>query len=575
MPLANADVVAVFTDIADLLELENANPFRVRAYRNAARTLGELAYEVSSLLEQPEKIDALPGIGADLAGKVVEVLRSGSCTLLQRLKKELPAGITALLKIPGLGARRVRVLHQELGIGNLEQLRQAAQDQRIQALHGFGPRSEHRILEAANSLLNAVPRHLRAELEDLAQSLLADLATLAGVHQTLAAGSLRRGCETVGDLDLLVTCDDPRAVMAHFCAGKDVQRVLQKGITRCSVERKDAVQVDLRAVAPASFGAAAVYFTGSKPHNIALRQRALDQGLKLNEYGVYRGRQRLAGDTEAAVYAALGLPWIAPELREDRGEIQAAARGKLPQLLQLSDLQGDLHAHSQDGDGLDTLLAMAEAARAQGRRYLAITDRAKHLGLPRGLDGHALARQGERIDAANAQLKDFVLLKGVEVGIQEDGALDLKDAELRHLDLVVGAVHSGFELSREQQTERLLRAMDHVHFSLLAHPSGRLINQRAPCDFDLARVLRQARARGCFLELNAQPGRLDLSDTACRMARSEGVLVSINSDARSALQLAQLRHGVMQARRGWLEADNVLNTRSLQLLRPLLKATMG
>ncbi|RFO96037.1 DNA polymerase/3'-5' exonuclease PolX [Rhodoferax lacus] len=575
MPIANADVVAVFTEIADLLEIENANPFRVRAYRNAARMLGELGRDVSTMVAEPESLDALPGIGPDLAAKIVEIVATGSCALLERLRQELPVGLSELLKIPGLGPRRVRLLHQELGIATLAQLRQAAQEKRVQTVHGFGSRSEQRILEATNTLLLEAPRYKHADLEPQAQALLADLASLPGVHTALAAGSLRRGRETVGDIDLLVTCDAPRAVMDHLAEGPEVQRVLQKGITRCSVVLKRGVQVDLRAVAPVSLGAASLYFTGSKAHNIALRQRAQEQGLKLNEYGLYRGRQRVAGDSEAAVYAALGLPYIEPELREDRGEIAAAAAGTLPRLVQRSDLQGDLHAHTKDSDGHDGLQAMAEAARAQGLHYLAITDHSKRLALLHGLDADALSRQIDRIDAVNAGLRDFVLLKGVEVDILEDGSLDLPQAVLRRLDLVVGAIHSGFGLSRAQQTQRLLRAMDSPCFSLLAHPSGRLINERQACDLDLAQVIRKAAERGCFLELNAHPARLDLDDTACRMAKDAGVLVSINSDAHSHLQFDNLRHGISQARRGWLEASDVLNTRTLEQLRPLLKRTMG
>ncbi len=572
---ANADVVAVFTDIADLLEIEGANPFRVRAYRNAARTLGELGVALGSLIDQPEELDALPGIGADLAGKIVEVLHTGSCALLEELKQQLPAGITALLKIPGLGPRRVRQLHQALGIGTLAQLRQAAQDKRIQSLPGFGARSEQRMLEAANSLLLQALRHKRADMEPVARSLLKELEAQPGVHQVLAAGSLRRGSDTVGDLDLLVTCDQPRSLMDHFAALPDVQRVLQKGITRCSVQLQRGVQVDLRAVAPASFGAAALYFTGSKPHNIALRRLAQERSLKLNEYGLFRGSQRVAGVTEASIYSALGLALVPPELREDRGEISAAAEGRLPVLVQTRELQGDLHAHTQHSDGRDSLLAMAAAARARGLHYLAITDHCSRLAVLHGLDASLLARQIDRIDAFNAERKDIVLLKGVEVDILEDGTLGLANDLLRRLDLVVGAVHSGYGLGREQQTSRLLRAMDQPHFSILAHPTGRLINERPACEMDLQQVLRHARARGCFVELNADPARLDLSDLACRIAKAEGVLVSISADAHTRQQFARLQHGVVQARRGWLEAADVLNTRSLAQLRPLLQASMN
>lgn len=575
MPITNADVVAVFSEIADLLEIEGANPFRVRAYRNAARMLGELGRSVRTMVDRPEDLDALPGIGPDLAGKIVEVVTTGSCALLERLRKELPPVIAELLKIPGLGPKRVRTLHQELGIETLAQLRQAAEQGLVQSVHGFGAKSERQILEASSRLLQQDRRYKWADMEPVAQALLADLRATPGVRKAVAAGSLRRGCETVGDLDLLVTAENPGTVMDCLTANEDVQRVLEQGVTRSSVVLKSGLQVDLRAVAPASFGAAWLYFTGSKAHNIALRKLAQDKDLKLNEYGLYRGKQRIAGDTEEAVYKALGLPFIEPELREDRGEIEAARSGALPRLLQLTDLRGDLHAHSKDSDGYDPIEAMAQAARAQGLHYLAITDHSKRLALAHGLDADGLSRQIDRIDEINASLHDFVLLKGVEVDILEDGTLDLPEAILCRLDLVVGALHSGFGLSRDKQTDRLLRAMDHPCFSILAHPTGRLINERPPCDFDLPRVIRKARERGCFLELNAHPARLDLTDVACRMAKSEGVLVSINSDAHSRLQFDNLRFGVSQARRGWLQTDDVLNSRTLGQLRPLLAATMG
>lgn len=575
MPIANAEVAAAFSEIADLLEIEGANPFRVRAYRNAARMLGELGRNVRTMVDRPEDLDALPGIGPDLAGKIVEVVTTGSCALLERLRKELPPVVAELLKLPGLGPKRVRTLHQELGIETLEQLRHAAEQGRVQTVHGFGAKSERQILEATGSLLQQERRHKWSDIEPVAQALLADLSATPGVRKAVAAGSLRRGRETVGDLDLLVTAENPRAVMERLTAGAEVQRVLEKGVTRASVVLKSGLQVDVRAVAPVSFGAAWLYFTGSKAHNIALRKLAQDQGLKLNEYGLYRGKQRLAGDTEEAVYTALSLPFIEPELREDRGEVEAARSGVLPRLVQLSDLRGDLHAHSKDSDGYDSVEAMAKAARAQGLRYLAITDHTKRLAFVHGLDADGLSRQIDRIDEINARLSDIVLLKGVEVDILDDGALDLPDAILRRLDLVVGAIHSGFGLTRDKQTDRLLRAMDRPCFSLLAHPSGRLINERPPCDIDLPRVIRKARERGCFLELNAHPARLDLTDVACRMAKSEGVLVSINSDAHSRLQYDNLRFGVSQARRGWLQAGDVLNTRTLSQLRPLLAATMG
>ncbi|MFC5499731.1 DNA polymerase/3'-5' exonuclease PolX [Caenimonas terrae] len=575
MPIVNADIAAVFGEIADLLELQGANPFRIRAYRNAARTLGEMGRSVRAMLERGEDLDALPGIGADLAGKIAEVVNTGSCAQLERLRRELPPGMTALLAIPGLGPKRVRTLHDELGIETLEQLLVAAREGRVGQVHGFGAKTQQLILDAAQRQLAQDRRFKLAAASQVADALLAELRAVPGVKQAVAGGSLRRMRDTVGDLDLLVTAGRGSPVMQRFAAGADVERVLSQGATRASIVLRSGLQVDLRAVPPASFGAAWLYFTGSKPHNIALRRLAQEAGLKLNEYGLFRGDRRIAGATEASVYQALGLDFIEPELREDRGEIDAARVHRLPRLVQLADLRGDLHSHSKASDGHDTLEAMANAARAHGLQYLAVTEHSKRLALVHGLDAGRLARQIDEIDALNARLQGIVLLKGVEVDILEDGSLDLPDAILGRLDLVVGAIHHRFDLPREQQTARLLRAMDHPHFSILAHPSGRLIDERPASDIDLQRVVRKARERGCFLELNAHPARLDLGELACRMARDEGVLVSIDSDAHSTLEFDNLRWGVGQARRGWLGPADVLNTRKLEDLRPLLAATMG
>ena len=575
MPIVNADVAAAFDEIADLLEVQGANAFRIRAYRNAARMLGELGRSVKNMVDRGENLDALPGIGPDLAGKITEVVTTGTCARLERLRKELPPAVTELLKIAGLGPKRVRVLHQELGVQTIDELHRVAGQGRIRAVHGFGPKLEQQILDATAPRRQEAHRFKLVMADQVAQALLSELAAVPGVQQAVAAGSLRRRRETVGDLDLLVTAQPDSPVMDGFTAGTDVRRVLSKGSTRASVVLRSGLQVDLRAVDPASFGAAWLYFTGSKAHNIALRKLAQDAGLKLNEYGLYRGEMRIAGATEASVYEVLGLPYIEPELREDRGEINAARAHRLPTLVRLSDLRGDLHSHTRESDGYDSLQALAAAARASGLQYLAITDHSQRLALAHGLDAGRLARQIDRIDALNDQLEGIVLLKGVEVDILEDGSLDLPDTILGRLDLVVGAMHQRFDLPRDQQTSRLLRAMDHPYFSMLAHPTGRLINERPACEIDLPRVIRKARERGCFLELNAHPSRLDLTDVACQMAKDEGVLVSINSDAHSTLEFNNLGFGISQARRGWLEARDVLNTRTLGALRPLLDVTMG
>jgi len=574
MPRHNADIAAIFEEIADLLEIQGANPFRIRAYRNAARSIGELSQEVSLLLEKGEDLTRLPGIGDDLSAKIREIVASGRCSLLERLRQELPPAITELLKIPGLGPKRVKALHHDLEVQTVEQLYRAARDGRIRALPGFGEKSELNILQAVEAHASQTRRFKLAVAAQYADALRAFLLLAPGVTRVTVAGSFRRMRETVGDLDILVAAAAARAVIQRFIGYEEVAETLAAGTTRASVILQCGLQVDLRVVAEESYGAALHYFTGSKAHNIAVRRLAQKRGLKINEYGVYRGKARVAGDSEESVYAALGMAYIPPELRENRGEIALAQAGRLPQLLQLGDLRGDLHVHTKATDGHNTLREMALAAKAYGFEYLAITEHSRRLSVAHGLDPLQLARQCEEIDRLNAELEGITLLKGIEVDILEDGSLDLPDEVLARLDLVLGAVHSKFELSRAKQTERILRAMAHPHFTMLAHPSGRLIQQRAPYDVDMPRIIREARSRGCFLELNAHPERLDLLDSYCQMAKEEGVLVSVNSDAHSTFDFANLRFGIGQARRGWLEKHNTLNTRPLGELRTLLSRTM-
>lgn len=574
-PLVNTDIGAVFDEIADLLELQDANMFRIRAYRNAARVLSECRKNVRSMVERGEDPDALPGIGPDLAKKIAEIVATGTCAMLEKLHAEVPPGATQLLHVPGLGPKRVMRLRATLGIQSLQDLKQAAQQNRIQTVPGFSAEGEQRLLKAVTARLSQPPRVKLSIGAQLAETLLNELKTVAGVHQAVVAGSLRRCRDTVGDLDLLIAATRSAPVMQHFITGREVRTVLSKGTTRASVLLSNGMQVDLRAVPRQSFGAAWLYFTGSKAHNIALRKLAQDAGLKLNEYGLYRSAMRIAGDTEASVYTALGLPWIEPELREDRGELEAARTGQLPHLVKRSELRGDLHTHTTESDGHDGLEAMAVAAKASGLQYIAVTEHSKHLAVAHGLGVSRLARQIDRIDALNQTLQGLTLLKGVEVDILDDGRLDLPNSILKRLDLVVGAVHHRFDLSREQQTDRLLRAMDNPFFSILAHPTGRLLGERLPYAIDMQKIILHARQRGCFLELNAHPSRLDLDDVACRMAKDAGVLISIATDAHSTLDFSNLDFGVGQARRGWLEATDVLNTRSLPKLRALLAATMG
>jgi DNA polymerase (family 10) len=575
VPVHNADIAAIFGEIADLLEIDGANPFRVRAYRNAARTLGELGRDVRGMLEQGADLTELPGIGDDLAGKIREIVDTGRCATLDRLHRRIPHDVAELLTLPGLGPKRVKALYQDLDISTVAQLQRAARDGRLRALPGFGPKTEQRLVEALAAHAAAPRRYKLAVAAQYAEALADYLRRIPGVGEVVVAGSFRRMRETVGDLDLVVTATNPDAVTRRFIAYDEVATILAEGPTRSSVALKSGIQVDLRVVEPLALGAALHYFTGSRAHTVAVRRLAQKRGLKINEYGVYRGRARVAGDTEASVFAAVGLPFIPPELREDRGEIEAARDGDLPPLVELGDLRGDLHAHTRATDGHNTLREMAEAARSRGLEYLAITEHSRRLTMAHGLDPARLAKQIDAIDELNDALSGITLLKGIEVEILEDGNLDLPDKALARLDLVVGAVHSKFNLARGRQTARILKAMDHPHFSLLAHPTGRLIDSRDPYDVDMLRIVRHARQRGCFLELNSHPDRLDLLDIHCQMARDEGVLVAINSDAHAVHEFENLVYGVGQARRGWLGRKDVLNTRPLKALRALLRKTMS
>jgi DNA polymerase (family 10) len=574
MPVHNADVAAVFEEIADLLEIEGSNPFRIRAYRNAARTLRDIPREVGAMLDEGEDLTELPGIGEDLAAKIKEIVETGTAAALEEHRKKVPKTLTELLRIPGLGPKRVKALYHDLGIRTLDQLQKAAQDGLVRSLHGFGEKTERYILDQLKERAGEEKRFQLAVATQYVEALITYLKESPGVKQVVAAGSYRRAKETIGDLDILVTAAPGSPVMDRFTSYPEVKEVLAHGTTKSSVRLACKLQVDVRVVPDDSYGAALQYFTGSKAHNVALRQLAQQQGLKLNEYGLFKGDRSVAGATEESVYAAVGLSWIPPELRENRGEVEAARAGRLPALVEVADLKGDLHAHTKATDGRNSIRDMAEAAQALGLEYLAITDHSRRLTMAKGLDPKRLFEQVEEIDRLNATLSGITLLKGIEVDILEDGSLDLPDEDLCRLDLVVGAIHSHFRLSRKKQTERILRAMDHPYFTILAHPSGRLIDERAPYEVDMARVIRHARERGCFLEVNAHPVRLDLTDTDCQTAKEEGVMLSINSDAHSVLDLEHLRYGIGQARRGWLEKKDVLNARPLHKLRPLLKRTM-
>lgn len=565
----NGDIAKVFTEIADLLELEDGNPFRVRAYRNAARTVETLGPDIGDLVKEGRDLCELPGIGKDLAGRIVEIVNDGTCAIREQLRTELPEGIDKLLRIPGLGPKRVKLLYQERGIHTPEQLLRAAQDGQLRTIRGLGEKAEQKIMEAVQAQLSKTLRHSIALAVQLVEPLLRYLEAHPAAQRVEPAGSFRRMKDSVGDLDIVVTATDNEALTAHFVAYEGVERVLAHGPTKASVELRQGMQVDLRVVPEESFGAALHYFTGSKAHNIAVRALAQKRDLKINEYGVFAGDARVAGETEESVFASVGLPFIAPELRENRGEIEAARDGKLPHLLSLQDLKGDLHVHTSASGGQSGLREMALEAQRRGLSYLGIADHACERG--KGLDGETLARQAEEIDRLNEELDGIVLLKGAEVDILEDGTLDLPEAVLERLDYVIASVRGNLDLTRDKQTERILRAMDHRGVRILAHPTGRVLFERNAYEVDVERLVRHARQCGCALELNSQPTRLDLSDIHCRMAKDEGVLVAINSDGYGALDFENLRLGVGQARRGWLEKRDVLNVRTLERLRQWLR----
>jgi DNA polymerase (family 10) len=574
MPVHNADIAEIFKRVADLLEIQGANPFRVRAYRNAARIVGGMSKSVTDMAGGDGKgLSQLPGIGKDLAEKIKEIAERGRLSQLDDLEQALPPALHAVLKIPGLGPKKVKVLYEKLNIESVDDLKNAAERRKIQNLPGFGDKTEQHILEEIERQTGE-PERLRIDLiEPIAESLVTHLNKGKGIKEIAVAGSFRRRTETVGDLDILVTCKKGtnEEIMNRFVDYEDVDQVTSRGKTRTSVILKSGLHVDLRVVPHVSYGAALHYFTGSKAHNIAVRMMGVRRGLKISEYGVFKNGEWLAGKTEKEVFEQIDLTYIEPELREDRGELQAAQKKSLPNLLILDDIRGDLHSHTIETDGRFSIEKMVEAARKRGYEYLAISNHSQHLTVAKGLDRKRLAKQIEQIDHLNEKVEGFRILKAIEVDILEDGSLDLPDSILRELDLVVCSVHFQFMLSRQKQTERIIRAMDHPSCHILGHPTGRLINRRAPYDLDMERVMKAARERGCFMELNAQPERLDLDDIYCRMAKEIGVKVAISTDAHSIDGLDHMRFGVGQARRGWLEPKDVLNTRHWKELKKMLE----
>jgi DNA polymerase (family 10) len=569
--MTNAEIAAVFEQVADLLEFEGGNPFRVRAYRNGARAIRDVAEPVENFLDAGDRpLTELPGIGKDLAEKVATLVRTGSLPLLEELLSRTPESVLAMLRVPGLGPKRAAALYHELGVATLDDLRKACESHRVRELKGFGEKTEAAILAGLDIAVQAQERVYWADADQIAQALRGHLSTCGAIREMETAGSYRRGKDTVGDLDILAVAKDAAKAMDCFAAFPSVAEQLARGDTKMSVRLQSKLQVDLRVVPAESFGAALQYFTGSKAHNVVLRGMAKSRGLKINEYGVFRGEKQIAGRTEEEVYATVDLPWIPPELREARSEFDWAAEGRLPTLIEPDDIRGDLHAHSTWSDGTATIEEMVEAARKRGRKYLAITDHSKRATIANGLTADRLLEEWEEIDRLNKRLKGFTVLKGVEVDILEAGGLDLPDEVLARADWVVASVHYGQNQSRERITARIVGALENPHVAAIAHPTGRLLNRRNAYEVDLDAVLKAARENGKMLELNAHPMRLDLDDVACAAAKAHGIPIVISTDAHNVSGLDAMRYGVLQARRGGLTAEDVANTHTWPQMKKML-----
>jgi DNA polymerase (family 10) len=582
----NSEIARQLDEVADLLEIQEANPFRVRAYRNAVRTVRDLATPLERLVSEESDLTELPGIGKEMARHITEVVTAGEMGVLADLREEVPSTLAQIMRLPGVGPKSARKLWDELGIETIDDLKEAAEDGRVAVMKGFGEKKQAQILSGIDQFHRHSARYRLDEADEFVEPLLEHMTSLADAVRVQAAGSHRRRKETVGDIDILVQSDSPDAVVEGFLAFPAVEDVLAAGGTRASVLLRNGLQVDLRVVPEESYGAALVYFTGSKEHNIRLRQRALDRGLTISEYGVFelleaieagpadgadqveesstagdrrQAGKQVAGATEEEVYAAVDLPYILPELREERGEIEAADAGDLPNLLCQEDVRGDLQMHSTWSDGKNSIEEMLEACADLGYEYFAITDHSKALAMIEGLDEKALREQFIEIEEVAVRHPEIRILRSMEVDILADGTLDLEDDMLDALDLVVISVHSMFSLPAARQTDRILKALAHPAVDVFAHPTARIINKREPVDFDVEEIVASAVENRVALELNANPRRLDLRDTLLMLAKKRGAKIVISTDAHRVRDLRLMSYGVEQARRAWLEKEDVLN----------------
>jgi DNA polymerase (family 10) len=563
----NPEIARTLEEVADVLEIQNANPFRVRAYRNAVRTVETVTVPLRRWVEEGRALTDLPGIGKEMASHIQEMVETGTLGFRDELLAAVPRSLIELMRLPGLGPKKARKIWDDLQIGSVDELEAAAKEGRIAALPGFGAKSQEKILAGIAEHRQRGGRFLLPEAERAVEPLLAYLREIPEVERLEVAGSYRRRLETVGDIDLLAIASQPLPVMAGFRGYAQVDKILMAGDTRSTIVLGSGLQVDLRVVPPDCYGAALVYFTGSKEHNVKLRRRAVERGLRISEYGAFRVDENgetpgdcVAGREEADVYAAVGLAWIPPELREDHGEIEAAAAGRLPHLIRVEDLRGDLHMHSTWSDGRNSIEEMVEACIARGYEYMVISDHSKSLAMTGGLDAYRLRQQWLEIDEVRARHPEIRVLRAMEVDILGDGSLDLEDEMLAGLDLVLVSLHSRLDLPADQQTARVLRALEHPEVNIFCHPTARLINRRKPAELDLDAVLRRAAELGVAVELNSSPSRLDLKDTHLRLARELGCKVVIDTDSHRTRELDLMRYGVEQARRAGLGPQDVLNT---------------
>ena len=572
--MQNPDIARLFDEVADLLEIQDANPFRVRAYRNAARTIRDFPEPIADLVRAGTKdLTDIAGIGDDLAEKITDIVTTGELPLRKQLASKLPAGLLDLLRIPGLGPKRVKLLYKKLKVKSAADLAAALDKGRVQKLKGFGPKMEEKMRAGIGQAQVGERRMLLNEAETQATAVVAYLEAGGGIGQIEVAGSYRRRRETIGDLDIVVTSEGKNSapVMDRFVAYGDVANVISKGETRATVKLRGGLQVDLRAVEPDAYGAALLYFTGSKAHNIDLRKIAQEKSYKLNEYGLFKGTRRAAGKTEEEVYAKLGLDWIPPELREARGEIALAREHRLPHLVEVKDIRGDLQMHTSATDGKGTIEDMAHAARALGYEYIAITDHSKRVTMALGLDAKRLREQWKAIDAWNASSRGFTILRSVELDILENGKLDLPDDVLADADYVVATIHYGLNQGEKELTRRLVGAAEHPWVDAIGHPTGRLVGKREPYAFDFDALCRSCAATGCLLELNGHPERMDLPDTLAAAGKQHGVRFVLSTDSHQPGNLPFMKYAVYLARRAGLEASDILNTRPLAEFRKGLK----